>query len=902
MAYRFKHGDRPLDDYTIQRAVGSGGFGEVYYAVSDGGREVALKYLRDNPQVELRGVSHCINLKSPHLVSIFDVKKNADDEYFIIMEYCSGPSLRDLLIAEPNGFEPQKAAFFTRELAKGLAYLHDRGIVHRDLKPGNIFYDDGYVKIGDYGLSKFIAVSRHSAQTASVGTVHYMAPEIGSGDYSRGVDIYALGVMLYEMLLGKVPFEGSSMGEVLMKHLTAQPEVDHLPHPFGQVIRRALEKDPKDRYQAVDEMIDELLTVAEVKESLAGFSPQSLEGAVHRGAADRAASPMPSPNPIPGYARDFARPADEVHRQPPYAKPIRGDVAFPDRLAKKMDRISRKLDQKIGKLAGKRVHHPPPSPPSPDAAAQSGSGPVASPFAAADRRKRIVLSGLLCVGLAVGLGLLIGNAYCEEAGASAGLLVAGMSGGIVLSRSAVRWFGAQYGPNWARRLIRLCCCAPLLAIGAAPLFDSRYDSEGLAIFLGLLLLAAFANWDKTFDKASAGEMCFWTALWAAFCGFLATAIVGAIAGGGADEFAFIAAGVAGAASLIIQATSWWLPARTAHAFGRAGVSPGPRQEDHAAAAATPPPLPDQTTSPSAEQVDQQSTTEVGTSTDESHAHYGVDASLPGHPRLRWGITRAFWSVIAFVLMGGAIVTFLIPLIAEDMPHGDITASIVACTGFASFMIFALRKTTPHRRDGFWRDTLRPFLISLMMFGIGGTITGIAREWGSCCVGDEGRVALVAGLVMCSIAFLGLLFFTGRRRRAPKPFVLDGAGNGSRPDSNVPHVEAPARESEPNRDTPMPDRLANNPAASSVETLKPHRGVTVLVLGVLGINLFPLGIAAWVMAHHDLLDMKAGRMDPSGRGITAAGRICGIISVVIACIGTVIGLCVAFLTASGAIVF
>ena len=182
MAFTYKHGDKPLEGYVIQRGVGRGGFGEVYYALSEGGKEVALKYLRDNPQIELRGVSHCMNLKSPHLVTVFDVRQNSDGEYFIIMEY-------------------------------------DRGIIHRDMKPGNIFYEDGYVKIGDYGLSKFISLSRHSGQTASVGTVHYMAPEVGSGNYHRGIDIYALGVMLYEMLLGKVPFEGSSMGEVLMKHL-----------------------------------------------------------------------------------------------------------------------------------------------------------------------------------------------------------------------------------------------------------------------------------------------------------------------------------------------------------------------------------------------------------------------------------------------------------------------------------------------------------------------------------------------------------------------------------------------------------------------------------------------------------------------------------------------------------
>ncbi len=276
MAFSFKHGDRPLDGYTIQRAVGRGGFGEVYYAVSDGGREVALKYLRDNPEIELRGVTQCMNLKNPHLVSIFDVKKSADGEYFVVMEYVSGPSLRDIMLAEPQGLGPAKAAFFAREIAKGLAYLHDRGIVHRDLKPGNIFHDDGYVKIGDYGLSKFISVSRHSAQTSSVGTVHYMAPEVGSGHYSRAIDIYALGVIIHEMLTGRVPFEGSSMGEILMKHLTEVPNVAALPHPFDRVVQKALAKDPVQRYTSVHALMDEIVTAPEVRQSLAGFNPASF--------------------------------------------------------------------------------------------------------------------------------------------------------------------------------------------------------------------------------------------------------------------------------------------------------------------------------------------------------------------------------------------------------------------------------------------------------------------------------------------------------------------------------------------------------------------------------------------------------------------------------------------------
>ncbi len=284
MAFQFKQGDRPLAGYTIQRGVGRGGFGEVYYATSDGGKEVALKFLRENPQIELRGVSHCLNLKSPYLVGIHDVKQNDDGDYFVIMEYVNGPSLRDLMNNEPNGLGTQKAAYFLREIGKGLAYLHDRGIVHRDLKPGNIFYEDGYVKIGDYGLAKIMAASQHSGQTMSVGTVHYMAPEVGSGNYDRTIDIYALGVILYEMLLGRVPFAGATMGEVLMKHLTAQPEVDELPAPFPHVIRKALTKDPKDRYQTVNEMVSEIFSIPALDQSVAAFEPASLSAAAARAA------------------------------------------------------------------------------------------------------------------------------------------------------------------------------------------------------------------------------------------------------------------------------------------------------------------------------------------------------------------------------------------------------------------------------------------------------------------------------------------------------------------------------------------------------------------------------------------------------------------------------------------
>jgi hypothetical protein len=275
-AYQYKHGDRPLDGFTIQRGAGRGGFGEVYYAISDSGREVALKVIQTYEQIELRGISQCMNLKSPHLVTVFDVKYGSDGKPWVIMEYVGGPSLRQILDVAPSGLGTQKAAFFLREIAKGLSYLHECGIVHRDLKPANIFYENGYVKIGDYGLSKAISTSHHSGQTVTVGTVHYMAPEIGAGNYDRGIDIYALGALLYEMLTGQVPFFGSSTAEVLMKHLSAEVDTNSLEEPFRTVVRKAMAKNPAERYQSVQEMVEAVFGAEHIRDSVSAFTPDSL--------------------------------------------------------------------------------------------------------------------------------------------------------------------------------------------------------------------------------------------------------------------------------------------------------------------------------------------------------------------------------------------------------------------------------------------------------------------------------------------------------------------------------------------------------------------------------------------------------------------------------------------------
>ncbi|MFM9067518.1 MAG: protein kinase domain-containing protein [Planctomycetota bacterium] len=254
MKFTYATGDRPLSGFTIKRGIGGGGFGEVYYAVSDAGKEVALKRVQRHLDVELRGVQQCLNLKHPHLLLLFDIRHDQQEEAWVVMEYIVGESLRELLERQSEGLPLEAVDHWMEGLIAGVAYLHERGIVHRDLKPGNVFSDSGIIKVGDYGLSKFISCSHRSGQTESVGTVHYMAPEIGRGDYGKQIDIYALGILLYEMLTGQVPFDGESTQEIIMRHLTMEPDLSRVPAVYRDVVRRALKKDPQQRFRDAQEM------------------------------------------------------------------------------------------------------------------------------------------------------------------------------------------------------------------------------------------------------------------------------------------------------------------------------------------------------------------------------------------------------------------------------------------------------------------------------------------------------------------------------------------------------------------------------------------------------------------------------------------------------------------------
>ncbi len=254
LKFTYRSGQRPLDGFTLKRGVGQGGFGEVYFAVSDGGKEVALKLLRGHSDAELRGIGHCLNLKHTNLVHLYDLRSDSRGEKWVVMEYVFGESLAQVINRHPTGLPTELIREWFGALCRGVGYLHDQGVVHRDLKPANIFLEHGHLKVGDYGLSRRMSSSERGELTRGVGTPHYMAPEIKNGNYGRSVDVYACGIILFEMLTGQPPFDGETPAEVLMKHQLDTPDLSKIPAVIRTVVARALEKDPAKRYSTVLEL------------------------------------------------------------------------------------------------------------------------------------------------------------------------------------------------------------------------------------------------------------------------------------------------------------------------------------------------------------------------------------------------------------------------------------------------------------------------------------------------------------------------------------------------------------------------------------------------------------------------------------------------------------------------
>jgi eukaryotic-like serine/threonine-protein kinase len=269
--------------YKLEAKLGSGGMSTVYLA-NDGtlDRAVAVKVMHremsEQPdqlerfRQEARAVA---KLSHPNVVAVIDAGEDGGHPY-IVFEYVEGETLKQR-IARVGALDPQEALAYAIEIARGLTVAHARNMVHRDIKPQNVLIDaEGRAKLTDFGISRQLEQDGMTATGRVLGTTDYVAPEQAMGHpVDPRSDIYSLGVVLYEMLIGQVPFHADSQVGVAMKHVNEElPDVQQrrpeVSAAAALVVERATDKDPAQRYQEVGEMIDDLSTALEVEAARAG--------------------------------------------------------------------------------------------------------------------------------------------------------------------------------------------------------------------------------------------------------------------------------------------------------------------------------------------------------------------------------------------------------------------------------------------------------------------------------------------------------------------------------------------------------------------------------------------------------------------------------------------------------
>src|SRR5678815_756180 len=243
--------------YRILRKLGSGGMANVYLAEDEElGRRVAIKILNDRHANDdqfverfRREAKNAAGLSHPNIVSIYD-RGDSEGTYYIAMEYVEGRTLKELLVA--RGPSPLGIAIdYTRQILSALRFAHRNGIVHRDIKPHNVIVDgEGRVKVMDFGIARAGAASQMTEAGSIIGTAQYLSPEQARGaPVDQTSDLYSVGVVLYEMLTGQVPFTGDTPLEIAMKHLSEVPAPPselrpEVPHDLDSAVLRALAKDP----------------------------------------------------------------------------------------------------------------------------------------------------------------------------------------------------------------------------------------------------------------------------------------------------------------------------------------------------------------------------------------------------------------------------------------------------------------------------------------------------------------------------------------------------------------------------------------------------------------------------------------------------------------------------------
>jgi serine/threonine protein kinase len=261
--------------YELRTLVGSGGMADVYLAGDEVlSREVAVKLLKDRYAenedfVERfrREAKSAAALSSPYIVPIFDRGETDDGTYYMTMEYLPGGTLKERITAT-GVLRPQAAAQVALQVAKALKTAHVRGVVHRDIKPRNILLaDSDHVKVADFGIARAADATTISHTGDILGSAKYMSPEQAEGEQvGPASDLYSLGVVLYEMLTGELPFEVEIPDDVPIRHAVAPPrrpkEVNpEVPEKLDAITMKLLATNPEDRYESADELIQELQRV-----------------------------------------------------------------------------------------------------------------------------------------------------------------------------------------------------------------------------------------------------------------------------------------------------------------------------------------------------------------------------------------------------------------------------------------------------------------------------------------------------------------------------------------------------------------------------------------------------------------------------------------------------------------
>ena len=264
--------------YEVKELIGSGGMANVYKAVMLGqngpvpaGTVVAVKVLRQeymhDPDLvrRFKNESKAISLLNhPNIVKVYDVSVN-DDLQYIVMEYVDGMTLREYLNQRGGKLTNRETVHFISQILKALEHAHANGVVHRDIKPQNIMLlDNGQLRMMDFGIARISRAENQLLSGKAMGSVHYISPEQAKGDETDCTsDIYSVGVMMYEMLSGHLPFDADDMVEVAIKQISDKPKSLHeiapeVPNALVEITEKAMAKLPQNRYASAREMLDAL--------------------------------------------------------------------------------------------------------------------------------------------------------------------------------------------------------------------------------------------------------------------------------------------------------------------------------------------------------------------------------------------------------------------------------------------------------------------------------------------------------------------------------------------------------------------------------------------------------------------------------------------------------------------